>query len=259
MERIRRDFVANASHELRTPLTSIRGFVEALEDGALEEPDHGPALPGQDPHACRPDDGARRRPARAEPARAGRPSPRVDCRSGLRTWPSEVVASFEDLAARKGIALVGAGRRRPRRRQRPRAAPAHPREPRRQRDQVHARGRPRRGQRPTAAPDGAARIEVKDDGPGIAAGAPRPHLRALLPGRQGAQPRAGRHRASASRSSSTSPRAWARRSRSRAQPGQGSRFAVLVAGEAGAGVRQRTPGLGVAAFDVLGGPGVAAG
>jgi two-component system phosphate regulon sensor histidine kinase PhoR len=39
LERVRRDFVANASHELRTPLTSIRGFVEALEDGALSEPD----------------------------------------------------------------------------------------------------------------------------------------------------------------------------------------------------------------------------
>lgn len=38
VESIRRDFVANASHELRTPLTSIRGFVEALEDGALDEP-----------------------------------------------------------------------------------------------------------------------------------------------------------------------------------------------------------------------------
>jgi two-component system phosphate regulon sensor histidine kinase PhoR len=38
LERVRRDFVANASHELRTPLTSIRGFVEALEDGALDEP-----------------------------------------------------------------------------------------------------------------------------------------------------------------------------------------------------------------------------
>ena len=39
VDRIRRDFVANASHELRTPLTSIRGFVEALEDGGLEETD----------------------------------------------------------------------------------------------------------------------------------------------------------------------------------------------------------------------------
>lgn len=37
VDRIRRDFVANASHELRTPLTSIRGFVEALEDGGVEE------------------------------------------------------------------------------------------------------------------------------------------------------------------------------------------------------------------------------
>jgi two-component system phosphate regulon sensor histidine kinase PhoR len=37
LEQVRRDFVANASHELRTPLTSIRGFVEALEDGAMAE------------------------------------------------------------------------------------------------------------------------------------------------------------------------------------------------------------------------------
>jgi two-component system, OmpR family, phosphate regulon sensor histidine kinase PhoR len=41
VEQVRRDFVANASHELRTPLTSIRGFVEALEDGAMAEPATG--------------------------------------------------------------------------------------------------------------------------------------------------------------------------------------------------------------------------
>jgi two-component system, OmpR family, phosphate regulon sensor histidine kinase PhoR len=41
VEQVRRDFVANASHELRTPLTSIRGFVEALEDGAMQEPATG--------------------------------------------------------------------------------------------------------------------------------------------------------------------------------------------------------------------------
>ncbi len=38
LDQVRRDFVANASHELRTPLTSIRGFVEALEDGAAQDP-----------------------------------------------------------------------------------------------------------------------------------------------------------------------------------------------------------------------------
>jgi two-component system phosphate regulon sensor histidine kinase PhoR len=38
VDQVRRDFVANASHELRTPLTSVRGFVEALEDGALADP-----------------------------------------------------------------------------------------------------------------------------------------------------------------------------------------------------------------------------
>lgn len=39
LETVRRDFVANVSHELKTPLTSIKGFVEALQDGALEEPE----------------------------------------------------------------------------------------------------------------------------------------------------------------------------------------------------------------------------
>jgi two-component system phosphate regulon sensor histidine kinase PhoR len=39
LEEVRRDFVANVSHEIRTPLTSIKGFVETLRDGAINEPE----------------------------------------------------------------------------------------------------------------------------------------------------------------------------------------------------------------------------
>ncbi|QIB26679.1 two-component system histidine kinase PnpS [Caloranaerobacter azorensis] len=37
LERMRKDFVANVSHELKTPLTSIRGFIETLKTGAVED------------------------------------------------------------------------------------------------------------------------------------------------------------------------------------------------------------------------------
>lgn len=37
LESMRRDFVANVSHELKTPLTSIKGLVETLLSGALED------------------------------------------------------------------------------------------------------------------------------------------------------------------------------------------------------------------------------
>lgn len=39
LERVRRDFVANVSHELKTPITSIKGFVETLLDGAINQPE----------------------------------------------------------------------------------------------------------------------------------------------------------------------------------------------------------------------------
>jgi two-component system phosphate regulon sensor histidine kinase PhoR len=39
LEQVRREFVANVSHELKTPVTSIKGFVETLQDGAVERPE----------------------------------------------------------------------------------------------------------------------------------------------------------------------------------------------------------------------------
>jgi two-component system, OmpR family, phosphate regulon sensor histidine kinase PhoR len=40
LEQARRDFAANVSHELKTPITSIKGFVETLLDGAIQEPEN---------------------------------------------------------------------------------------------------------------------------------------------------------------------------------------------------------------------------
>lgn len=37
LEKIKTDFVINVSHELRTPLTSIKGFLETIETGTLDE------------------------------------------------------------------------------------------------------------------------------------------------------------------------------------------------------------------------------
>ena len=34
-ERIRRDFIANLSHDIRSPLTSMRGFLQAIDDGTV--------------------------------------------------------------------------------------------------------------------------------------------------------------------------------------------------------------------------------
>lgn len=38
LENIRKEFVSNVTHELKTPLTSIRGFVDTLKSGAINDP-----------------------------------------------------------------------------------------------------------------------------------------------------------------------------------------------------------------------------
>ncbi len=37
LEGLRREFVSNVSHELKTPITSIKGYIETLKDGAIED------------------------------------------------------------------------------------------------------------------------------------------------------------------------------------------------------------------------------
>ncbi len=38
LDKMRQDFVANVSHELKTPITSIKGYMETLREGQVEDP-----------------------------------------------------------------------------------------------------------------------------------------------------------------------------------------------------------------------------
>jgi two-component system phosphate regulon sensor histidine kinase PhoR len=166
VDQVRRDFVANASHELRTPLTSIRGFVEALEDGAVADPltaqrflgkirthaDRMTALVGDLLELSRLESGER--PPRWEPVV---PAALVD----------DVVTSFSEVAARRGIRLVEPGG----------SAPEVVSDPERLRGILEnlvenavkytpAGGTVEVASGPSAA--GGAVFSVSDDGPGIA-------------------------------------------------------------------------------------------
>jgi two-component system phosphate regulon sensor histidine kinase PhoR len=166
LEAIRRDFVANASHELRTPLTSIRGFVEALEDGAVGEPPTAQRFLGKirthaDRMAALVEDLLEL--SRLE---SGARSPERE-----ETVPAEVVedvvASFAGPATRKDIGLGRTDR----------GAPPVVTDPERLRRILEnlvdnaVKYTPAGGRievTTSAGPEGSARIEVADNGPGIA-------------------------------------------------------------------------------------------
>ena len=40
LDTLKRDFVANVSHELKTPITAIKGFIEVLRDGSINQPEN---------------------------------------------------------------------------------------------------------------------------------------------------------------------------------------------------------------------------
>jgi two-component system phosphate regulon sensor histidine kinase PhoR len=167
LERIRRDFVANASHELRTPLTSIRGFVEALEDGAIDEPATAERFLGKiHTHADR-------MAALVEDLlELSRLESGTRAPEWAETRPAavaeEVVASFARTAEGRGLSL----------RHEDSSAPAVVTDPERLRRILDnlvdnaVKYTPAGGRvvvTTQAAPGGGALVAVRDDGPGIAA------------------------------------------------------------------------------------------
>ena len=167
LDAMRRDFVANASHELRTPLTSIRGFVEALEDGAKDEPGTAERFLGKirthaDRMAALVEDLLELSRLESS-ARAPEPD-----ETPLVEVAADVVASFAEQAARKPLEL----------RHEATGAVAVVTDRERLRLILEnlvdnaVKYTPAGGHvvvTTTADPDGAARIEVRDDGPGIEA------------------------------------------------------------------------------------------
>jgi two-component system phosphate regulon sensor histidine kinase PhoR len=167
VESMRRDFVANASHELRTPLTSIRGFVEALEDGAIENPETAHRFLGKiRTHADRM---ATLIEDLLELSRLeGRDTGAAWTETAVADVVEEIAASFAAAATRKDISL----------RRTNRGAPAVLTDAERLRRILEnlvdnaLKYTPEGGSVEivaSAGPDGGARVEVVDNGPGIGA------------------------------------------------------------------------------------------
>ena len=215
LENVRRDFVANASHELRTPVTAIKGFVETLLEGGLEDKENAHRFlqiihQNADRLTALIDDILSL--ARIEKESEER---RIVLEPGpLATVLDAAMERCGPLAEQKRMrdrVGVPAGADRP--------CPCRPartggRQPHRQRHQVLQGGQdgPHRGPACNGRNHGCrGRRRVRDRGPAFAAA-----LRAVLRGGPRTEPRSRRHGAWAWRSSSTSPWPTAAGSRCRA-------------------------------------------
>lgn len=104
MANLRREFVANVSHELKTPLTSIHGYAETLLQGGLEDEENRRRFV----ETIRTQ--AIRLEAIVEDLLELADLDRPDAALELKDWDlasvvRDMAAGFEDLAARRGLAL----------------------------------------------------------------------------------------------------------------------------------------------------------
>ena len=104
MTNLRREFVANASHELKTPLTSIRGYAETLLQGGLED------VANRERFVETIRTQAEKLEALVDDLLQLADLDRPDAALDLKDWDvsaivRELTASFEDLAARRGLRL----------------------------------------------------------------------------------------------------------------------------------------------------------
>ena len=187
-EQMRRDFIANAAHELRTPLTNLQGYLEALRDGVItadratyeslhEEADRLVRL-SRSLDALAEGDAGTSPPVAVE----------LDLAAAVRSALDLAAPSIEraGLTLRTDVPATPAGPRRP-----GRARPG-PREPALERRPLHA------GRRLDHGPGRAAarrppRLD-RQHRRGHPARGPRSRVRAVLPGREVARPRARRRR-----------------------------------------------------------------
>ena len=163
-----RQFLADASHELRTPLTSIQGFAELFRLGRRRDRVDLPIDPAPHRGGVGPDEGPRRRPAAAGPARRD-PARSSGCRSTSPCSPPTPAATPSPPHPDRPITLDApdAGRRARRpattsARRSPTSSPT-----------PSATRRPARRSRCGARPDGGgATVVVRDHGAGLDARGP---------------------------------------------------------------------------------------